>query len=89
MTFDIPTHDLHQDREAQENKEFLRPITADEKPLADAFSTSVMGTKVYVMYELRVFVKHDAWNEYGEGNCASLPIKILSPPMQMMTHVEV
>lgn len=27
-----------------------------------------------------MFVKHDSWNEFGEGNCVSLPIKVHQAP---------
>ena len=45
------------------------------------FSCSVSGKLFTIAYELKAFVKHDAWNEFGEGNCVSCPVKISQPPM--------
>ena len=33
----------------------------------ESFSCSVKGKLIEVAYQLVVFVKHDAWNEWGEG----------------------
>jgi hypothetical protein len=38
-----------------------------------------------VTYTLRVFVKHDSWNEFGEGNCIILPLKIMQHPVEVMS----
>jgi hypothetical protein len=35
-----------------------------------------------VQYYLKCFVKHDAWNEFGQGKFVSQPIKIMQPPPQ-------
>ena len=32
-----------------------------------------------------MFVKHDAWNEWGEGNAVEFPIKILPRPTQIFS----
>jgi hypothetical protein len=32
-----------------------------------------------------IFVKHDSWSEFGEGNCFTLPIKIVNRPMDIKT----
>ena len=42
------------------------------------FSTSFFGQIVKVWYVLRIIIKHDSWNEWGEGNYVDFPIKILS-----------
>jgi len=34
------------------------------------------GRLITVEYNLLVFVKHDSWNEFGEGNCISIPLKV-------------
>ena len=54
-----------------------------------SFSISVQGKLVTVSYILKVFVKHDSWNEYGEGMVASMPIQILQPPMQIVSQQQV
>ena len=41
---------------------------------------SYKGKLFQIEYSLLVFVKHDCWNELGEGNCISLPIKIHQSP---------
>ena len=56
-------------------------IHPDEIVMLKSFSTSVTGKLIGVYYTLKVFVKHDSWNEFGEGNVVSLPIKLLQPPM--------
>lgn len=67
-SIDIPTHD------PVSNHNILGP---DHQSLANAFSTSVQGQLIMIGYTLRCYVKHDAWNEFGEGNCVRLPIKIV------------
>ena len=39
--------------------------------------TSLAGKLVKVSYTLKVFVKHGRWNEFGEGNEVSIPVKIV------------
>jgi len=50
-----------------------------------AFTGSMAGDLFNVSYTLRVFIKHDSWNAFGEGNCISLPIKIIQPPQQTLS----
>jgi len=38
---------------------------------------------------LRCYVKHDAWNEFGEGNCVNLPVRISMPPQQLVSNIQV
>lgn len=59
----------------------LVPVTQEDLVLNKQFSSSVAGKLFNIVYTLKAFVKHDAWNEWGEGNCISLPIKIMQPPM--------
>lgn len=63
-------------------------IHADEQPILDAFTTSVDGKLLKITYKLHCFIKHDSWNEFGEGNCVTLPIKILQPPVRQESQVE-
>ena len=67
-------------------KESLDRISADEKPLLDTFTTSMMGQIVSIWYELHVFIKHDAWNEFGEGNFVAFPILIKPKPRRMTSN---
>ncbi len=41
---------------------------------------SYSGKLFSIEYSLNVFVKHDSWNEFGEGNCVNLPIKVHQSP---------
>ena len=66
----IPTQDTYQG-------DVVHKIHPDEIVMLKSFSTSVTGKLISVCYTLKCFVKHDAWNEFGEGNVVSLPIKIL------------
>lgn len=50
---------------------------ADLHPMLKSFSMSVHGRIVNVSYHIKFFVKHDSWNEFGEGQVVSFPIKIL------------
>ena len=34
------------------------------------------------MYNLICFVKHDSWNDFGEGKRVILPVKIVQAPVQ-------
>ena len=45
-------------------------------PMLGSFSSSFFGQICKVWYTLKVFVKHDAWNDWGEGHAVDFPIKI-------------
>ena len=61
-------------------RENLNPVYF---PMVQSFSTSFFGQLVKVWYVLKVFVKHDSWNEWGEGNSVEFPIKIQRQPVQI------
>ncbi len=42
----------------------------------------MMGQIVNVWYELHIFVKHDAWNEFGAGNFVTVPVLIIPKPVR-------
>lgn len=48
--------------------------------MLQSFSSSFFGQIVKVWYVLKVYVKHDAWNEWGSGEVIEFPIKILQRP---------
>lgn len=50
-----------------------------------AFTGSMAGDLFSISYTLRVFIKHDSYNAFGEGNCITLPIKIIQPPQNTLT----
>ena len=37
----------------------------------------MFGQIVHIWYEVHVFVKYDAWNDFGSGNFVSFPIIIV------------
>ena len=51
-------------------------LNHDSPAMLESFTTSVKGNLFEVEYTLRAYVKHEAWNDFGEGNCVMLPIKI-------------
>lgn len=55
-------------------------VTEETFPIMKAFSSSFFGQIVKVWFTLKVFVKHDAWNEWGEGQSVDFPIKIMPQP---------
>lgn len=54
----------------------------DEEDNIKSLTPSISGGIFSIKYTLRVFVKHDSWNEFGEGKFFNLPIKILQPPVR-------
>ena len=46
------------------------------------FSTSVQGQMFKVEYTLICYVKHDAWNDKGEGNYVKQPIQIIQKQLK-------
>ena len=72
----IPTED--QFHEGAETK-----AGPDGLPMLKAFSCSYDGRLIKVRYYLRVLVKHNAWNEWGEGNGVAIPVEIMQPPMNI------
>jgi len=47
-------------------------LSLEEKLLPPSFE----GKLVQFGYQLQVYVKHDAWNEWGRGKIVNFPIKI-------------
>jgi len=41
---------------------------------------SWLGSVFQINYMFKVFVKHGAWNSVGEGDCVSLPLRIINAP---------
>lgn len=44
------------------------------------FLGTIQGRLLKIDYFVRVFVKHDAWNEFGQGNYVSFPVYINQSP---------
>lgn len=53
------------------------PVREEENFLHLNFTPSVNAKLFQVCYALCCYVKHDAWNEFGEGKFVSQPIKIV------------
>jgi hypothetical protein len=64
---DLPSNNCH---------DYTETTMFKERP-----GCSYSGKLFNIEFSLNVFVKHDSWNEFGEGNCVSLPIKIHQTPI--------
>jgi hypothetical protein len=51
-----------------------------DKLIMHNFLGTITGRFVKVSYAVKVFVKHEAWNEFGEGNEARFPVYINQSP---------
>ena len=51
----------------------------EEMPLLTTISNSMSGRLFQIEYSLKFFVKHDSWDEFGEGTCVEMPVKIVQP----------
>lgn len=60
-----------------------------EDALNGQITPSVYGKSFKVKYFLLAFVHHDAWNEFGEGYCVKVPIKIMQPPTVVFAPVPI
>lgn len=76
---DIPTEDK------LVNHGLKAKMHPDQHPMFHSFSTSFQGKLISVNYVLKLFVKHKSWNEIGEGRVISQPIKIMQPPMTVVS----
>lgn len=54
-------------------------LLEEEIPLLTTISSSFSGRLFKVEYSLKFFVKHDSWDEFGEGTCVEMPVKIVQP----------
>jgi len=61
-----------------------KSISKETLPLLGSFSSSFFGQAYKIWYTLKVFVKHDAWNDWGEGKAIEFPIKIMSSKLKMV-----
>ena len=63
---------------AKVERDYYFTIPSHEPYTQMSLPTSFQGKLISVIYTLKVFVKHKAWNDFGEGNFIVLPIKICS-----------
>ena len=55
----------------------MKKTHKDEQPTLSTFTSTMMGQIVNIWYELYVYVKYDAWNDFGDGCYIKFPIKIV------------
>ena len=77
MELQIPTED-------SQSKFAEGRVPDSHQAMLKSFSSTVKGKIIQVDYFLKVFIKYDAWNEFGDGHCATIPIEILQPPTQLV-----
>ena len=72
----------------QEDPEFKSPFhtTVDETSVRNSFTPSTISSVFQVSYTIRAFVKHDSWNEFGEGKYINYPIRIVQPPIDKISE---
>lgn len=58
-------------------------MSLSDTSVAKGLTGSHHGRVVKVNYTLKVFVKHEGWNSWGEGNSVLIPVKILQPATQV------
>ena len=51
-----------------------------------SFTSSFSGKIMSISYTLKVYVKHDAWNQFGEGEFVTMKIMILQPPLNVVSQ---
>ena len=78
MELTIPNFDTGND-----NLHKFVDLDNEDVRLMKAFTCSVQGKLFDIQYVLKFVIKHDCWNELGEGYAVTLPIKIMSPPMHV------
>lgn len=86
VELDIPESDDYCPSYGSLPDEILNEVNRENYPMMGSFSSSFFGQIVKVWYVLRVFVKHDAWNEWGEGHSIDFPIKILPNNTQIVSN---
>ena len=58
-------------------------VPDEHQAMLKSFSSTVKGRIIQVDYFLKVCIKYDAWNEFGD-RCTIIPIEILQPPTQLV-----
>lgn len=80
LEIDLPAADIQKPLKPWSRYECDKDVKFGER-----IGQSVSGRLIMIEYHLNVFVKHDSWSEFGEGNCISVPIRVLQPPIEF-TH---
>jgi hypothetical protein len=70
-------------------EKFIPQWHPDERAMMDSFTPTTRADLFSVVYTLKAFVKHDSWNELGEGNCIEMPIRILQAHKHIVSAINV
>lgn len=73
LEFEIPN-------EEPENASTGVKYSETEKQLIKSLTGSVNSAIYKISYILKIFVKHDSLTQLGEGECVTLPIRIIEKP---------
>jgi ubiquitin-protein ligase len=76
LEFKLPEEDYDLPSELPDGKE----MNETEKALLRNIQATTNGHLFQVQYTVKIFVKHDAMTQFGEGECLTFPIKILEKP---------
>lgn len=77
MSFDIPMVDFDfPESQAQLN------CTPHDVSMMQQTQASVNGQLLTIQYSVKVFVRHDSKQQFGEGECVTLPIRVIERPMK-------
>jgi len=63
------------------NEHKFVPISVEDVHFMNQFTCSTKSKLIEVEYTLKGIIKHDCWNEFGEGYAVSCPIKIRRAPV--------
>ena len=78
MSFDIPVMDFDfPEAQAQLN------CTPHDIDMMRQMQASANGQLFTIQYSVKVFVRHDSKQQFGEGECVTLPIRILERPVRV------
>ena len=58
-------------------------FSAPQKNLIRTLTGSVNGDLYQIVYSIKIFVKHVAMTQRGEGACVTLPIRIIPLPIKL------
>ena len=76
LTMDIPQIDPDFAKMNNQN------LKEHETKMMEQMQASCNGAIFSVQYSLKVFVRHDSKQQFGEGACVTFPIKILERPVE-------
>lgn len=78
LSFTIPKEDPDYPGDITQYK-----LLDNEIPISKNLTSSVNGHLYQVLYSIKIFVKHDSMQQFGEGECITTPIKIMERPIKI------